>query len=276
MKKLFDRSPYKGELVFQRACCFGHVKVFANKKMRWMTFDNTDIQSVMLLKEPHKLSLNYLRTMMLFLLFHTQPKSLLLLGLGGGSLVRFFHHNFRQLKIDAIELSSEVIIVAQQYFELPQYEQLSIHCMDGIDYVNQNHASVELLMLDMFNSNRFPLCMFDLNFYQRCYNQLAARGMLIINIWVKQQKELFQVLQLIRGVFHNQTLCVPVQGSMNIIIFAFKKLLPGELLHTLMERSTTLKAQYVTDYGLYADDIFNSNITAVRKHYPDIANVLYS
>jgi spermidine synthase len=56
---------------------------------RALYFSWAYVQSRMRIEEPVALELCYTRKMMSFLLFHTNPRALLLLGLGGGSLAKY-------------------------------------------------------------------------------------------------------------------------------------------------------------------------------------------
>jgi hypothetical protein len=58
---------------------------------RALHFCWTYVQSRMRIDEPVALQMAYTRMMMSFLLFHTNPRALLLLGLGGGSLAKYCH-----------------------------------------------------------------------------------------------------------------------------------------------------------------------------------------
>jgi spermidine synthase len=52
-------------------------------------FDISSIQSRMCMADPNALELEYTRAMMGFLLFVPQPRELLIIGLGGGSLAKY-------------------------------------------------------------------------------------------------------------------------------------------------------------------------------------------
>jgi len=59
----------------------------ANSKALY--FDARNVQSRMRKDAPHELELGYTRTMMGFLLYQPQPRAILIVGLGGGSLSKY-------------------------------------------------------------------------------------------------------------------------------------------------------------------------------------------
>ena len=61
------------------------------------------IQSAMRLEDPFALELDYTRCMMAFLLFHAAPRRALMIGLGGGSLAKFFHRRLPALRTRVVE-----------------------------------------------------------------------------------------------------------------------------------------------------------------------------
>jgi spermidine synthase len=64
------------------------------------------IQSSMRIAEPYALALDYTRCMMAFLLFHPEPREALMIGLGGGSLAKFFHRRLRSTRVRVVELDA--------------------------------------------------------------------------------------------------------------------------------------------------------------------------
>src|SRR4051812_35711155 len=77
------------------------------------------IQSSMRIDDPFALALDYTRCMMAFLLFHAEPREALMLGLGGGSLPKFFHKHLQKTKIRIVELDPRIVAVSRAQFALP-------------------------------------------------------------------------------------------------------------------------------------------------------------
>src|ERR1700741_5510930 len=77
------------------------------------------IQSTMRISDPWSLALDYTRCMMSFLLFHPEPREALMIGLGGGSLPKFFHRNLKKTRVRVVELDPRVVAAARAHFSLP-------------------------------------------------------------------------------------------------------------------------------------------------------------
>src|SRR3954451_15078178 len=73
--------------------------------VRSLHIGSDTVQSSMRLARPNDLELSYTRSMMGFLLFAPPPKSVLMIGLGGGSLAKFIFHRLPDTTIEAVEVS---------------------------------------------------------------------------------------------------------------------------------------------------------------------------
>ena len=77
------------------------------------------IQSSMKLGDPFALALDYTRCMMAFLLFHPEPRQALMIGLGGGSLAKFFFKRFRRTRVRVVELDRSNVANARAHNAQP-------------------------------------------------------------------------------------------------------------------------------------------------------------
>ncbi len=88
-------------------------------KHRAMCFTiDGSVQSEMLLDDPHALVNDYTRKMMGFLLFCPEPRRVLMIGLGGGSLVKFCNRHLPTTHVTVVEIDANVIAL-RSHFEIP-------------------------------------------------------------------------------------------------------------------------------------------------------------
>lgn len=66
---------------------------------------------------------------------YPELNNVLLIGLGGGSLCSYLNVKFPKLHIDAVDIDSTVIDIAQKYFGLRTGPTLKVHCADGLKYI---------------------------------------------------------------------------------------------------------------------------------------------
>ena len=102
--------------------------------MRTLHVGGEAIQSAMRLGEPYALALDYTRCMMAFLLVHPEPREALMIGLGGGSLAKFFHRRLRATRVRVVELDPRIAAAARAQFALPADDaRLAVEIGDGAE-----------------------------------------------------------------------------------------------------------------------------------------------
>src|SRR5689334_20507653 len=100
--------------------------------------------------EPFALALDYTRCMMAFLLLHPEPRRALMIGLGGGSLAKFFHRHFRRTRVRVVELDERIVATARTRFALPPDDaRLSVEVGDGAEALTPECCDV--LVVDAFD-----------------------------------------------------------------------------------------------------------------------------
>ncbi|HET8871570.1 MAG TPA: spermidine synthase, partial [Aquabacterium sp.] len=76
-----------------------------NSQTLSLSLDTTLIQSVMRRDAPNELVLDYTRTMMGALLLQSEPRHILMIGLGGGSLPKYCRAHMASSDITVVEIS---------------------------------------------------------------------------------------------------------------------------------------------------------------------------
>src|SRR5678816_1024850 len=87
------RRPYIFETLFERR----------------MHFTNGATQSAMLFSDPDALISQYTRKMMAFLLFNPNPRRIVMIGLGGGSLAKFCYRHLSRSQITVVEINEDAV-----------------------------------------------------------------------------------------------------------------------------------------------------------------------
>lgn len=159
------------------------VQVWEKNDRRELRFGNHIMQSVMLKKCPDKLVLPYSRFMLLGLLFCPSPKSVLHIGLGGGSIVRWMHREFPDIRQTVIEVNSGVIEAAHRYFDLPYEKRLRVLCADAAESVPNLREKYDLIILDAFGDYGVPEGLKGIDFLYMLRACLNQQSWLVGNLW---------------------------------------------------------------------------------------------
>ncbi len=193
------------------------------------------------------------------LLFQPPPRRCLLLGLGGGDLVRYLHHQIPSCKITAVELDAEMAAVSQHYFALPDASNIRLVIEDAADFIAASKRPVDTLLVDIYSHNRMPALLQEDTFYYSCYRALSRDGIMVINLLINHGQELHTLLRKIRQQFHHLTLCLTVPGYKNVIVIAFRQS-PTTLDRAgLLQRATELSPRFGLSFTQMVENLFITN-----------------
>ncbi|MFT7560595.1 MAG: spermidine synthase [Flavobacteriales bacterium] len=199
---------------------YGLIQVFDDGNQRQLVFDSGDQQSAMLKAEPSKLLFEYTRAMALVLIFKSKPSSMLLLGLGGGSLVRYMAQQYSDAHIVAVELRPAVIEVAHRYFDLPRMANLDVIEGEAESYLRANEPNTySIIFSDIYNASGVNELQLQESYIAMCYECLADDGWLVLNCWREHRadRNLDSVLRERFPLIYSHT-----SQSGNWVIFAGK------------------------------------------------------
>lgn len=200
-----------------------HVKpvVYETLSSKSLFFSMHDIQSRMDILQPDALQFEYTRIMMGFLLHNRHPRTLAMIGLGGGSLAKFCYRCLPQTDITVLEINPHVIALRETFSVPPDDHRFRVHLADAADFLRETHEKFDILLADGFDIDGLPPALSSLQFYSDCSNALHPGGMLVANL--HGCKPLYEVIvDRIRCGFDGNLLMVSDPGATNRLAFAVK------------------------------------------------------
>lgn len=182
------------------------------------------VETLIDLREPHVLQHAYSRAVMAGLLYRPGPSSCLLIGLGGGAIVRFLNHHWPELRLDVVEIDPEVVRVAREYFGTVESPGTRIHVADGREFLERSSARYDLILIDAHlhpdartDSTGHPLSLRSEPFYRSVRDRLAPGGVVMFNMIAGRDSGSY--LESLRGAFPAVDVFRPA-GTGNLIVFA--------------------------------------------------------
>jgi len=157
-------------------------RLHTNSQTVSLSFESSLIQSCMRLDAPDELVLDYTRAMMGFLLFNPAPASILMVGLGGGSMLKYLHKHLPEADLTAVEINQEVIDMRQDFHIPPDSDRLRIVCADGARFLHKPPRQYDVILVDGFTGQGLPEALCSRSFYQHCRTALAPGGWLVANV----------------------------------------------------------------------------------------------
>ncbi|NMF87809.1 transferase [Aromatoleum petrolei] len=189
--------------------------------MRALHFEALTVQSQMRLDAPDALEIDYTRAMMGFLLFNPEPRDIVMIGLGGGSLAKYCLRTLPNVRFTAVEIDPDVIALRDAFGIPPDDTRFRVVCADGADYVRTREHSPDVLLIDGFDRGGQPDRLCTAGFYDDCHAMLAAGGVMAVNLWSGDRRYGLYASR-IRESFEDRFVAIGAEHDSNRIAFAFK------------------------------------------------------
>jgi spermidine synthase len=160
----------------------GRPFAFDYSGMRTLHFDSRFIQSAMRIDAPNELLLNYTKSMMAFLLVKPEPRHILMIGLGGGSLAKYCYHKLPSTRVTVLESNEGVIALRDTFHVPPDDERFRVVHADAARYVETIAQAVDLIVHDGYDADGLAPAVCGQRFYAACRRALDPDGLMVCNL----------------------------------------------------------------------------------------------
>lgn len=110
---------------------------------------------------------------------------ILLLGVAGGSVVKTLVNEIEYKgKITGVEIDSDMIQIANEYFNLNQIKQLEVIIDDAFEFVLKTKHQYNLIIIDIFEDTKMPNFLFERFFSERICSLLKDHGFVLFNTMI--------------------------------------------------------------------------------------------
>jgi spermidine synthase len=255
------------ELQWWRESTPGRPFAFDSGNMRHLYFNTVSTQSSMQLDEPDALVMAYTRKMMAFLLFVPQPRDVLMIGLGGGSLAKFCYRNLPRTRISVVEVNPDVIAL-REHFAIPRDdERFEVILGDGAALLSKVPVTPDVILIDAFDAEGVAPSLASSDFYRQARQSLTAQGVLVMNL--SGQKSRYPIhIESIRAAFGGAVRLVPVPADGNVLLFAFKRRRLAELPDALRKRATRLQQGLGLEFPMFLERLRAAEFLGTDRHRP--------
>jgi len=177
-------------------------------------------QSVVKVGDPDHLELAYSRVIPIGLAFVEQPKRILVVGLGGGTIPCFLHKHYPRTVIDVVDIDPDVVQVAKRFFGFREDAVMHAYAEDGRRFIERCEDPYDIIFLDAFDADSIPYSLATREFLLAVRAALAPGGIAVANIWSSSSNPLYDsMVRTYQDVF-KQLHIVDVSGVGNKILLA--------------------------------------------------------
>jgi len=156
-------------------------------------------------------------------------KSIMVLGLGGGSMQQLLAKKYPGIHITSVEFDKVMVDVAKQYFNLDAIPNHRIIVDDALKVIavpeefgiSQN--SFEVIIVDIFSGEKYPDLGASGNFFAGIKNLVVPGGLVVFDrIYLEHhQEQVNHFIELLEGFFYNikSVIIAGRSNSDNVVIF---------------------------------------------------------
>ena len=215
-------------LVHEVKSPYSHIRVYDSDGRRAIYFGGDEgtrvLETLMDLRQPHMLQHAYSQSVMAGFLYRPEATACLLVGLGGGAMVRFINHHFPGVRLDVVEIDAAMVTVARDFFGTTEGPRTRILVADGRDYLERATERYDLVLIDAHlhpsektDAAGHPLSLKSDEFYRSIHRRLTPGGIVMFNILPGPDAQRY--IDSIRRAFVATDLYRP-RGTGNLILFA--------------------------------------------------------
>ena len=195
------------------------------------------VQAIILNKSPTTLWFTYVNQLCGVTNQVKDPKTALVLGLGGGVIPSWLQENTK-CDIDVVEIIPELEQISHDYFNMPK--GINVIIEDAFDYVSKTPKHYDIVVVDIGDETWEFMERFDDAFYRDLQNILTPNGCVAINYFAwKDTPEHDNHLEQLRKTFgHVELQPNPYQKNNNCITYCSNHK-PDHGTYTNAARSST-------------------------------------
>ena len=176
-----------GRVIHKERSLYRTVLVVQDKNRLCMQFsvrEDQGNQSCKDRRDPKRLVFEYAKLVFSSFLLNPEPKNILVVGLGGGTLPLAFRELLPQARIDVVEIDAAVASVAKEYFDYETTEPGKLYVQDARIFgkrAARRDLRYDLILLDAFNGDYIPEHLMTREYLLETRELLAPEGVLLAN-----------------------------------------------------------------------------------------------
>lgn len=175
------------KLLHSQRSLYREVLVYENGAERCMCFTRycrVGRQSCLNTRSPDQIVMTYPKMMLGALYVNPRPQSVLIIGLGGGTIPRALTQLIPDIRIDVVEIDPAVVEVAKRHFLFEETPRVRVYEADGRVFVRRalrEKRRYDMVMLDAFDHEYIPEHLLTREFLSEVRSLLNPNGILAAN-----------------------------------------------------------------------------------------------
>lgn len=182
---LFASHASDAQTIYENYSAYHHILVRDEHEKRILYFDSSP-QSTMSKADAYAGGFEYTEFFYAPIVLDPTIKSVLFVGLGGGTGPKGFLKHYPEMKVEVSEIDPAVVKVAKTYFELPEEPRLRIVTIDGRTFIQRTQQKYGAIVMDAYasgpNGAYLPYHLATQEFFRGAYERIENGGCLVYNV----------------------------------------------------------------------------------------------
>ena len=120
----------------------------------------------------------------------SSAKNILVLGLGGGSVIKTLRKKFKYTNtITGVDIDPIIVQLAQDEFKLSPTKNLDIVCADANAFIAKNKIEFDIIIVDLFIDTEIPSSFFEIPFWKNVVKACDKKGGILFNASLDNKNE---------------------------------------------------------------------------------------
>jgi spermidine synthase len=212
-------------VLYERPSAYNNIIVTEDDSgLRVLRFErNGARQSIAKPGDPTYLGFAYTRVAFLGLALTPEPRRIMIVGLGGGTMPMFLRHYYPKATIDVVDIDPDVVHVAKEFFGFREDASLHAHVGDGRKFVESVKEPYDIVFLDAFGTRNVPPHLTTLEFMRAVKRSVKSGGVVVGNIWGRPANPLYDSMVRTYQEIFDELYIVDVPATTNKILLALPR-----------------------------------------------------
>ena len=213
------------KVLYQKSSQYNTIIVSEDEQgMRVLRFESNGArQSIVKPGDPTYLGFGYTRVAFSGLALSAEPRRMMVIGLGGGTMPMFLRNYYPAAQIDVVDIDADVVQVAKDYFGFREDERLRAYVADGRKFIEAVREPYDVIFLDAFGARSVPAHLTTVEFVRAARRAVKPTGVVISNVWGRAVNPLYDSMVRTYQEVFEEVYIVDVPGTSNRVLMALPR-----------------------------------------------------
>jgi spermidine synthase len=158
------------------------------------------------------------------------PEKVAILGNAAGSTARGYGHYWPGVKVDGVEIDSELSQVGYDYFDMGSNPDLTVYSDDARPWLRRSEGGYDAIFVDAYRQPYLPFYLATKEFFQLAHDRMSPGGVLVVNAGHPEgNDELETALGGTMAAVFPHVVRVPIEDSNTMLVASDAELSPGRM-----------------------------------------------